>query len=106
LGQAQWPDIIHPTNAARIDCVTRGNAQVPTVERPEFGWGALRPLYRAVLIGLANQGEPETAWLAGRCDAVYFVLSRPHTRRGSASAAVNSLRSCGANVAGSIVVND
>ncbi|MEX0677152.1 MAG: hypothetical protein WD063_08765 [Pirellulales bacterium] len=106
LGQAQWMDIIHPTNAARIDFVARGNGLVPTVERPNFGWGALRPLYRAVLIGLAGQSEPETTWLAARCDAVYFVLSRPHTRRGSASAAINSLRACGAHVAGSIVVND
>ena len=106
LGQAPWPDIIHPTNLARIDFVACGNAQVPTVERPNFGWGALRPLYRAVLIGLAGHSEPETTWLAARCDAVYLVLSRPHTRRGSASAAINALRACGANVAGSIVVND
>ena len=106
LGRAQWPDIIHPTDAARIDFVACGHAPVPTVERTEFGWGALRPLYRAVLIGLANQDEPETAWLGGRCDAVYFVISRPHTRRGSASAAVNALRSSGANVVGTIVVND
>jgi Mrp family chromosome partitioning ATPase len=106
LGLAQWPDIIHPTNVARIDFVACGNGQVPTVERPNFGWGALRPLYRTVLIGLAGNSEPETMWLAARCDAVYFVLSRPHTRRGSASAAINALRACGANVAGSIVVND
>jgi Mrp family chromosome partitioning ATPase len=106
LGQVQWPDIIHPTNAARIDFVARGNGQVPTFERPQFGWGALRPLYRAVLIGLANQAEPETSWLAARCDAVYYLLSRPHTRRSSASAAINALRSSGANVAGAIVVND
>jgi Mrp family chromosome partitioning ATPase len=106
LGRAQWPDIIHPTNAARIDFVARGNAQVPTVERPQFGWAALRPLYRVVLIGLAMWSEPETTWLAGRCDAVYLAISRPHTRRSSASAAINSLRGCGANVMGSIVVND
>jgi len=106
LGQVAWPEIIHPTQLARIDFVARGNAQVPTVERPEFGWGALRPLYRAVLIGLARQSEPETNWLAARCDAVYYVLSRPHTRRSSGSAAVNMLRSAGANVAGCIVVND
>ncbi len=106
LGAAHWPDIIHPTNVARIDFVARGNGQVPTFERPQFGWGALRPLYRAVLIGLAGQMEPETAWLAGRCDAVYYVLSRPHTRRANASAAINALRSSGANVAGCIVVND
>jgi hypothetical protein len=106
LGKVQWPDIIHPTNAARIDFVARGNGQVPTFERPQFGWGALRPLYRAVLIGLANQAEPETNWLAARCDAVYYVLSRPHTRRSNASAAINALRASGANVAGCIVVND
>jgi Mrp family chromosome partitioning ATPase len=106
LGQAQWPDIIHPTSAVRIDFVARGNASVPTIERTEFGWGALRPLYRTVLIGLAGQAEPQTAWLGGRCDAVYLVISRPHTRRRTASAAVNSLRACGANVVGTIVVND
>lgn len=106
LGQTQWPDIIHPTNLPRVDFVARGNAQVPTFERPQFGWGALRPLYRQVLIGLANQAEPETNWLAARCDAVYFLLSRQHTRRSSASAAVNVLRASGANVAGCIVVND
>jgi Mrp family chromosome partitioning ATPase len=106
IGRAQWTDIIHPTNAARIDFVARGNGQVPTVERTEFGWGALRPLYRVVLIGLATWSEPETTWLAGRCDAVYLVISRPHTRRSSASAAINSLRGCGANVVGSVVVND
>jgi Mrp family chromosome partitioning ATPase len=106
LGRAQWPDIIHPTNSARIDFVACGNGQVPTVERPQFGWGALRPLYRVVLIGLATWSEPETTWLAGRCDAVYLVISRPHTRRSAASQAVNALRGCGANVMGSIVVND
>jgi Mrp family chromosome partitioning ATPase len=106
LGRANWLDIIHPTNAAQIDFAARGNGQVPTVERAEFGWGALRPLYRAVLIGLAVWSEPETTWLAGRCDGVYLVISRPHTRRSAASGAINSLRSCGANVVGSIVVND
>jgi Mrp family chromosome partitioning ATPase len=105
-GRAKWPDIIHPTDTARIDFVARGNGQVPTFERPEFGWGALRPLYRVVLIGLSDPAEPETTWLAGRCDTVYFVLSRPHTRRGTASAAINALRASGANVVGSIVVND
>ena len=104
--EVQWPDLIHPTNDAQIDFVACGNGYVPTVERPNFGWGALRPLYRAVLIGLAGHSEPETTWLAARCDAVYFLLSRPHTRRGSASVAINSLRASGANVAGSIVVND
>ncbi len=106
LGEVPWPDIIHPTNVAKIDFVARGNGQVPTFERPQFGWGALRPLYRTVLIGLANQAEPETGWLAARCDAVYYVLSRPHTRRANASATINALRASGANVAGCIVVND
>jgi hypothetical protein len=59
-----------------------------------------------VLIGLAVQGEPETTWLAGRADAVYFVLSRPDTRRSTATAAIHALRASGAHVAGSIVVND
>jgi hypothetical protein len=98
--------VIHPTNVARLDFVPRGSGQVPTVERSAFGWGALRPLYRMVLIGLAVGSEPETNWLGSRCDAAYLVLSRPHTRRGSASAAVNALRSSGANVVGAVVVND
>jgi hypothetical protein len=106
LGTSLWTDIIHPTNVARIDFVSSGLAQVPTLERPEFGWGALRPLYRSVLIGLAETSEPETLWLAARCDAVYFIISRPHSRRGVASAAVNDLRACGANVMGCIVAND
>ncbi len=106
LGQVPWPDLIHPTNVARIDFVSRGIGQVPTFERPQFGWSALRPRYRTVLIGLANQAEPETLWLAARCDAVYFVLSRLHTRRSNASVAVNALRAGGANVAGCVIVND
>jgi Mrp family chromosome partitioning ATPase len=106
LGKTPWPDIIHPTNLPRVDFVARGNALVPTVERSEFNWAALRPMYRWVLIGPADVSEPETLWLASRCDAVYYVLSRPHTRRSAASAAVNSLRSGGANVAGCVVVGD
>ncbi len=106
LGQAQWPDIIRPTNQAHIDFVSSGNGQVPTFERPQFGWSALRPRYRVVAIGLASATEPETNWLAARCDAVYYLLSRQHTRRAHASLAVNALRASGANVAGCIVVND
>lgn len=106
LGSSNWTDVIHPTNAARIDFVGCGNSQVPTFDRPEFGWGALRPMYRAVLIGLSISSEPEISWLAARCDGVYFVLSRPHTRRQAASSAVNALRACGASVLGCVVVND
>jgi hypothetical protein len=106
LGLSHWPDVIHPTNAARIDFVGCGHSQVPTFDRPEFGWGALRPMYRAVLIGLSVASEPEINWLAARCDGVYFVISRPHTKRQAASSAVNTLRSCGASVLGCVVVND
>ncbi len=106
LGASNWPDIIHPTNAARIDFVGCGNSQVPTFDRPEFGWGALRPMYRAVLIGLSAASEPEINWLAARCDGVYFCISRPHTKRQAASAAINTLRACGASVLGCIVIND
>lgn len=105
-GTVRWPEIIHPTNAARIDFVARGRSPIPTFERSEFGWGALRPKYRAVLIGLAEAEYPETTWLAARCDGVYLVVSRPHTRRRPTSAAVNVLRACGASVQGCIVVND
>jgi hypothetical protein len=106
LGTAHWPEIIHPTTTPRIDFVSRGEGQIPTFERPEFGWEALRPKYRAVLIGLGDTREPETAWLSARCDAVYFLISRPHTRRQDATAAVAGLRAGGANLLGCIVVND
>lgn len=106
LGIAHWPQVIHPTNVQLIDFVGSGHAQVPTFDRPEFGWGALRPNYRAVLIGLAPADEPESQWLAGRCDAVYLVLSKPHTKRQAATETLGALRSAGANVLGSIVANN
>ena len=101
-----WTALIHPTTTPRIDFVSRGEGQIPTIERPEFGWGALRPKYRAVLIGIADTREPETAWLAAHCDAVYMLISRPDTKRQTAAAAVEALRASGANLLGSIVVND
>jgi hypothetical protein len=105
-GTASWPQIVRATTTPRVDFVSSGDAQVPTFERPEFGWGALRPKYRAVLIGLSDTRAPETAWLAARCDAVYFVLSRPHTKRRSAIAALEVLRSRGANLLGCVVAED
>jgi Mrp family chromosome partitioning ATPase len=105
-GTAPWPEVIHPTTTPRIDFVSRGQRQSPASEPPEFGWGALRPKYRAVLIGLADTRQPETAWLAAHCDAVYFVISRPHTKRQAATAAVEALRASGANLLGCVVVND
>jgi Mrp family chromosome partitioning ATPase len=102
----RWPDVIHPTNLEHIDFVPRGKNPVPIFERSEFGWDALRSQYRAVLIGLAEADRPETTWLAARCDGVYFVISRPHTRRRSAIATITALRACGATVLGCIVVND
>jgi Mrp family chromosome partitioning ATPase len=106
LGTAIWPDVIHPTNVPSIDFVPCGNREVPTFERSSFGWNALRPGYRAVLIGVAPAAQPETAWLAARCDGVYLVLSRPQTRRQAAIASVNALRSCGANLLGSVVADN
>ena len=106
LGIASWPQVIHPTAASCIDFVACGHSQVPTFERPEFGWAALRPKYRVVLIGIAPADEPETHWLAARCDGVYLVLSRPHTKRHAASVAVNELRACGANLLGCVLAND
>ncbi len=106
LGVAQWEEVIHATNLSRVDFVAAGSHQVPTFDRPEFGWGALRPRYRVVLIGVGAADEPEIAWLAARCDGVYFILSRPNTKRQTASSAVNALRASGANVLGCIVVND
>jgi Mrp family chromosome partitioning ATPase len=105
-GTANWPETIHPTTTPRIDFVGRGPGPLPTVERPEFGWGALRPKYRAVLIGVADTRMPEAALLAAHCDAVYFLISRPHTKRDSAAKAVADLRASGANLLGCIVVND
>jgi Mrp family chromosome partitioning ATPase len=104
-GTASWPEIIHPTTTPRVDFVARGNSPIPTVERPDFGWSALRPKYRAVLIGISISGEPETDWLSARCDGVYFVISRPHTKRHAATVAVTSLGACGANVLGCILAN-
>jgi Mrp family chromosome partitioning ATPase len=106
LGVAQWPDVVHTTNLACIDFVSCGQAQVPTLERSQFGWEALRPQYRAVLIGLSEVPRPETNWLAARCDAVYLVLARRHTQRQAASAATSALRACGANLVGCVVTED
>jgi Mrp family chromosome partitioning ATPase len=106
LGTAQWLEIIHPTTTPRIDFVSRGEGGNPTAKRPEFGWGALRPKYRAVLIGVTDTRQPEAAWLAAHCDAVYFLISRPDTKRQAAAAAVDALRASGANLLGSVVVND
>jgi hypothetical protein len=50
--------------------------------------------------------EPETKWLAARCDATYFVISRPHSRRQAATEALGELRASGASVLGCIVVGD
>jgi Mrp family chromosome partitioning ATPase len=102
----RWPEVIHPTNVERMDFVPRGKSPIPTFERSEFGWDALRSQYRVVLIGLAEADCPETTWLAARCDGVYFVVSRPHTRRRSAGTTITALRACGASVLGCIVVND
>ena len=106
LGSAQWPQAIHPTEMSRIDFVPAGHSQVPSFDRPEFGWSALRPQYRVVLIGLSVASELEIGWLSARCDGAYLVISRPHTRRQAAAAAINTLRSAGANVSGSIVIDD
>ena len=105
-GAAAWPEIVHSTSTPRVDFVPCGNSQVPTFERPQFGWSALRPKYRAVLIGVGDTRDPETSWLAARCDAVYFVLSRQQTRRRLAVSAVDALRSSGANVLGCVVAED
>jgi Mrp family chromosome partitioning ATPase len=105
-GTAPWSEVIRPSSLSRVAFVSAGHGQVPTLDRPEFGWHALRPQYRAVLIGLSAADEPEIGWLSARCDGVYFVLSRPHSRRQGAVTAINTLRAAGANVLGSIVVND
>jgi Mrp family chromosome partitioning ATPase len=102
-GTANWSDVVVPTNMTCVDVVGAGMRQVPTLERPDFGWHALRPQYRAVLIGVAAAGQPETAWLAARCDSVYVVVRKSHTKRQSASGAISALRACGANVLGCIV---
>lgn len=106
LGNQHWSDVLHTTNLACLDFVPCGQASVPTLERSQFGWEALRPQYRTVLIGLAEASRPESDWLAARCDAVYLVISRKHTRRQTASAATNSLRASGANLMGCVVTDD
>jgi Mrp family chromosome partitioning ATPase len=105
-GTAQWPEIIHPTTTPRVDFVRSGEGQAPAKEPPDFGWGALRPRYRAVLIGIADTRAAETAWLAAHCDGVYVLISRPHTKRHAAAEAVERLRHCGVHLMGSILVND
>ncbi len=106
LGTARWPEIIHSTTTPRIDFVSRGDAKAPVAEPEDFGWGALRPKYRAVLIGISDTAAPETAWLAAHADAVYVLVSRPTTQRDTAVEAVEALRAGGANLMGCIVVND
>jgi hypothetical protein len=105
-GAASWPQIIHPTTTPRIDFVGRGEASLETRQPAQFGWGALRPKYRAVLIGVSDQRLPETASLAAHCDAVYVLISRPHTKRQAAADAVESLRAAGAHLMGCVMVND
>jgi hypothetical protein len=105
-GAANWPQIIHPTTTPRIDFVCRGDIALGTRKPAEFGWGALRPKYRAVLIGVADERLPETASLAAHCDAVYVLISRPHTKRQAAADAVESLRAQGAHLMGCVLVND
>ena len=106
LGAASWPAVIHSTTTPRVDFAPRGQGQVPADEPAEFGWGALRPKYRAVLIGVADTWAPETAWVAAHADAVYVLISRPDTKRQVAADAVEALRACGAHLMGCIVVND
>ncbi|MEX2115234.1 MAG: hypothetical protein WD845_18725 [Pirellulales bacterium] len=105
-GAAHWPQIIHSTTTPRIDFVSRGEGEISSREPAKFGWGALRPKYRAVLIGIADQRLPETAALAAHCDAVYVLISRPHTKRQAAADAVEALRANGAHLMGCVVVND
>ncbi len=105
-GEANWPQIIHSTTTPRIDFVSRGEAALETSEPAEFGWGALRPRYRAVLIGVADERMPKTAALAAHCDAVYVLVSRPHTKRQAAADAVERLRAQGAHLMGCVMLND
>jgi hypothetical protein len=58
------------------------------------------------LIGVSDQRLPETASLASHCDAVYVLISRPHTKRQAAADAVESLRAAGAHLMGCVMVND
>jgi len=105
-GSMQWLDLVHPTNVAGVHFVPRGLGHVPMLERSQFGWGTLRPKYRAVLIGLSDTNEPETTWLAARCDGVYLVLSLPRTPRRMARKAAETLETAGANLLGCIATGD
>jgi Mrp family chromosome partitioning ATPase len=105
-GTAAWHDVIRSSNMACVDFAGAGTRSVPTLERPEFGWNDLRPRYRVVLLGVAAAPQPETIWLAARCDAVYLLIRQRHSLRQAATAATNALRECGANVLGCIVSDD
>lgn len=106
LGAAQWPETIHATTTPRVDFVSRGESPIEGVDEHEVGWGALRPKYRDVLIGVADSRDPQTARLAAHCDGVYLLVSRPQTKRADALAAAELLRAGGVNLLGTILVND
>jgi Mrp family chromosome partitioning ATPase len=106
LGTAQWPEIIHSTTTPRVDFVSRGEGSIAGGDEHQLGWGALRPKYRDVLIGVADAREPQTARLAAHCDGVYLLVARLQTKRADALAAAESLRACGVNLLGTILVND
>jgi len=106
LGTAHWPEIIHATTTPRVDFVSRGEATIAGGDEHEVGWGALRPKYRDVLIGVADGRDPQTSRLAAHCDGVYLLVSRPQTKRAEALAAAESLRAGGVNLLGTILVND
>ena len=105
LGTSAWTDVIHPTASSRIDFVAHGNCQVPTFDRPEFGWGAAAPISRGAHRAVRG-GRTRDRLAVGTLRCRLCRHLRPHTRRQVASAAVNELRSVGANVQGCVVVND
>ena len=66
----------------------------------------MREEYQFVLVGTVRPAQAETTCLASQADAVYLVVSRRGTRCRDAVSTLNRLRRAGANVLGSIVIND
>jgi hypothetical protein len=105
-GAADWNDVIRATQIAGLDFVAAGCCEMPDDHFADPDWVMVRDTYQAVLIGTVDPGAAETSWLAGRADATYLVVSRPQTRRRDAVMVLNRLRADGANVLGSVVIND
>lgn len=103
-GKLTWDDIRRPTNAARVSLIPQGHMPA-RIERSEATlWDELRQDYRVVLIRSGVATASPTLWLAPLCDATYMLVTLQQTQRTAALKAQAALESCGANLAGTIVV--